>query len=64
MITVCKEHVKESVNLLNVPHIQRLSKYHEEQKCNFCGEQAHYKLFYSTPIEITLFKIKIKSIVS
>ncbi|KQU25111.1 hypothetical protein CN918_00780 [Priestia megaterium] len=64
MITVCKQHVKESINLLNVPHIQRLSKTHEEQKCTFCGEQAHFKLFYSTPIENTLFKIKMKSSVS
>jgi len=49
MITVCKKHIKNGINLLNTPHVQKLSQKYWEHGCIFCDEPAHFKLFYSTP---------------
>jgi hypothetical protein len=64
MITVCEKHIKEAINLLDVPHVQSLHPKYGEHSCKFCGDLANYKLFYSTPIENSLFKIKQTSNVS
>jgi hypothetical protein len=61
MIIVCKNHIKEGVILLNVPHIQKLPQKYWEHTCIFCDEPAHFKLFYSIPIiEKNLIKFKNK----
>lgn len=49
MITVCQKHIKNGINLLNAPHVQKLSQKYWEHECIFCSEPAHFKLFYSTP---------------
>lgn len=64
MLTVCEKHIKEAISLLDVPHVQKMHQKYCEHSCNFCGELAHYKLFYSTAIETSLLKIKINSNVS
>lgn len=64
MLTVCEKHMKEAISLLNVPHVTKLSQRYKDYNCAFCGNPAHYKLFYSTPIESIISKIKIDSYVS
>jgi hypothetical protein len=64
MLTVCEEHIKKAISLLDVPHVQKMHQKFWEHSCNFCGETAQYKLFYSTPIETSLLKIKMTSNVS
>lgn len=61
MIAVCENHIKEAINLLNVPHVQKLSRKYWEHNCIFCDKTAHFKLFYSIPpIEKCLLKNKNK----
>lgn len=57
MITVCEKHIKEAINLLDVPHVQSLHPKYGEHSCKFCGELANYKLFYSTPIKSHFSKL-------
>jgi len=65
MITVCENHIKKGIILLNVPHVQKLSHKYWEHTCVFCNEPAHFKLFYSIPtIEKNLIKFKNKNMVS
>ncbi|WP_342046429.1 hypothetical protein [Bacillus sp. OTU530] len=58
MLKVCEKHIKKAIEVLNVPHIQRLSQKYQKHTCVFCGEPAHFRLFYSIPIENSLFKIR------
>ncbi len=48
MISVCKEHMKKGLTVLNCPHVLLINKY-ELRKCCFCKQRASYKLFYSLP---------------
>lgn len=44
MISVCKEHMKKGLTVLNCPHVLLINKY-ECRKCCFCKQRASYKLF-------------------
>ncbi|MFV8826231.1 hypothetical protein [Alkalihalobacterium sp. APHAB7] len=48
MVTVCPRHVKDGLNVLDVPHVYKLEPKNEEMKksckCQFCHLHANYKL--------------------
>lgn len=41
---VCKNHVTQAIQLLNVPHIKKASI---GLKCSICHQSADYNLYYT-----------------
>ncbi|SDH80527.1 hypothetical protein SAMN04489735_10645 [Aneurinibacillus thermoaerophilus] len=54
MITVCQEHMKDGLNLLNVPHVEEITQQYLEHRCIFCNKLAKFELFYVKPMKISL----------
>ncbi len=53
MVFVCAKHVKEALKRIHIPHIQSISdkaKTSKNLRCDFCCQQANYKLFDYFPI--------------
>ncbi|MEB1808178.1 MAG: hypothetical protein LPK26_12935 [Bacillaceae bacterium] len=48
MVSVCPRHVKEGLDVLDVPHVYKIDQKNEEKKktckCQFCHLNADYKL--------------------
>ncbi|WP_216830141.1 hypothetical protein [Alkalihalobacterium elongatum] len=48
MVSVCPRHVKEGLDVLDVPHVYKIDQKSEEKKktckCEFCHLKADYKL--------------------
>lgn len=53
MVMVCKNHVKNVLFALDVPHVE-ISKLYKSP-CIFCKQDANIKIFYSVP---TMYKIR------
>jgi len=47
MLVVCKEHVKEGITCLDVPHVKKISD--SKLTCSFCKEKAKIQVFYFPP---------------
>lgn len=48
MIFVCPQHVKEGLKMIYLPHVHSISdkaKASQNARCDFCFQQANYKLF-------------------
>ncbi|MGO4889245.1 hypothetical protein ACJ2A9_15965 [Anaerobacillus sp. MEB173] len=53
MVTVCPKHVKDGINVLDLPHVTKLLNNHGQlnlSKCEFCGLSANYRLFDDLPL--------------
>ncbi|WP_368503399.1 hypothetical protein AB3N04_14385 [Alkalihalophilus sp. As8PL] len=48
MVAVCPKHVKEGLDVLEVPHVYKIDERKEKQKktckCQYCHLKADYKL--------------------
>ncbi len=47
MLSVCPKHVKNGLDVLDVPHVYKLEPSEDQKKtckCQFCRLKAHYKL--------------------
>ncbi|MDR7238830.1 hypothetical protein J2Y02_003461 [Neobacillus drentensis] len=53
---VCKKHVTEALEALDVPHVVKVDNYHST--CSFCKKEANLKIFYSIPFFKTFSKKK------
>jgi hypothetical protein len=49
MIFACKKHVKEGLNIMDLPHIHTINEndslFVQNACCHVCGMKANYKLF-------------------
>ncbi|OIK12073.1 hypothetical protein BIV60_17000 [Bacillus sp. MUM 116] len=51
---VCKKHVREALNRLDVPHVVKVEN--DQGTCSFCEKEANFKIFYSIPFFKTFNK--------
>lgn len=47
MLVVCKEHVKDGITRLDVPHVKKIRD--SKLTCSYCKEEAKIEVFYSIP---------------
>ncbi|MDR7246504.1 hypothetical protein J2W47_005648 [Priestia megaterium] len=58
MIIVCERHTKRGLSLFDAPHVETIEHKYSKRKCIFCENVAKFKLFYTTPGENLIFKIR------